>query len=138
MTNSDQILSSPSASVWKKALVGILLFSVVAEFLLAASGFLIRGVLLAQFGLAITPDTSFLAYCLTWLVLAIGLVCGLSLKQVLNDNPNGWTLSQLLGLWWIGIGLALFFKYGKVENLILDAIKGAIIVLCAFKSKPKV
>lgn len=122
----------------RKALIALLTVALVIEVLWPVFGFFAPGLLLDLFKMTPTPDVSFLAFVLSWCLLFVALVCGFTLRLVLKNSPSGWTLSYILGFWWIGIGGSLFLLHGKVENLFLDGLKGALIVAAAFASRKEV
>jgi hypothetical protein len=31
-------------------------------------------------------------------------------------------------VWWIGIGIGIYYTFGKPDNLLLDSVKGLLIV----------
>jgi Na+-driven multidrug efflux pump len=119
----------------RKALIAILTLSLVIEILWPVFGFLAPTFLLELFKMTPTPDLHFLAFVISWCLLFVALVCGYALRQVLRNQPSGWTLSYILGFWWVGIGFSLFFAYGKLENLFLDGVKGALIVAATYASR---
>jgi hypothetical protein len=116
--------------------MGVLIFSCGVEALLSAGGFFAPAALLTQFKLTPSPDTLFLGFVVAWFLLLTTLVCGLAIREVRAGRPVGWTLSYLLGGWWTAIGLALFFAYDRPDHLFLDALKGALMFLAAWKSAP--
>jgi hypothetical protein len=121
---------------WRKLLIGILGLAFAIECLWPIGGFLAPEKLLEAFKIQSTPDALFLTFVLAWCLLFVAVICGLALRLVLRNDPKGWTLSYLLGLWWVGIGGTLFLRYGKVENLFLDGLKGALIFAFAWGSRP--
>lgn len=116
----------------------ILAAAVVIELGLTLGGFVVPERLMAAFKVGVSADMLFLGNVLAWLLLAITLVCGLALKWVMANKEAGWTLSILLGLWWIGIGIGIYVGFGIIDNLFLDSLKGAIIVVAAWQSRPVV
>ena len=122
----------------RKVLIGILSLSLLIEIAWPVLGFFFPDFLIAQFKMTPTPDVSFLTFVLSWCLLFVALVCGLALRLVLQNKAMGWTLSFILGWWWVGIGGSLFLIYGRVDNLLLDGLKGAIIVAAAFASRAEV
>ena len=122
----------------RKLLIAILGLAMVIEFLWPLGGFLAPDMLIGAFKMTVTPDVSFLTFVLSWCLLFVAIICTLALLLVKKSQPLGWTLSYILGLWWIGIGGSLFLIYGKVENLFLDAVKGALICAAAYASRPRV
>lgn len=123
------------ATVARKVLIGILGLAFLVECLFPLGGFFLPETALGLFKVGVTPDTLFLGYVSTWCLLFVAIICGLALHWVLKNETAGWTLSYILGAWWIGIGSALYFVYGRVDNLFLDALKGAIILGSAVASR---
>lgn len=122
----------------RKLLIGILTLALIIELAWPILGFFAADFLIAQFKMTPTPDVSFLAFVLSWCLLFVAVICGLTLRLVIKGQALGWTLSYALGLWWVGIGGSLFLIYGRVDNLLLDGLKGAVIVAAAYASRPEV
>ena len=119
----------------RKGLIGILTVAFIIEVLWPVAGFFAPEFLIAQFKMTPTPEVLFLTFVLSWCLLFVAIICGLALKLVLKSASMGWTLSYILGLWWVGIGGSLFLLHGKIENLFLDGLKGAIICVFAYLSR---
>lgn len=115
----------------KRAHLALLGIALVIELLFTLGGFFAPTATLGAFGVSVTPETRFLGHVVAWTLLFITLICGLALKLVLRNDAVGWTLSYVMGVWWIGIGLALCFGYGQLPNLFIDTLKGALLVLAA-------
>ncbi|MCW3127262.1 MAG: hypothetical protein JWO03_2920 [Bacteroidetes bacterium] len=113
----------------RKLLIAVLLLSLIVELGLAGGLFFARDLMGKMFGLAVSGDTAlFLAYIVGWLCLFVSLVIGLALYQLVNNNPNYATLCYLMGYFWIAIGIAIFVAFHKPDNLIIDTLKGMLIV----------
>ena len=121
----------------KRLLIGSLAAATVFELVFALSGFVVPEAVLEAFKVPTAPETLFLGHVIAWLLLITGLVCALALRWVLKGREAGWTLSLLLGTWWVAIGLGLFVRYGLVANLFLDALKGAVIAAAAWQTRPR-
>jgi hypothetical protein len=123
--------------VARKVLLGILGLAFVIECLFPIGGFGLPDKALEMFKVGITDDTRFLGHVTTWCLLFVALICGLAFLWVKKGRPEGWVLSYILGAWWVGIGTALWLGYGRIDNLFLDACKGAIILASAIASRPR-
>jgi hypothetical protein len=123
--------------VWKKILLVTLAVAFLIEFFLTVAGFAAPTWLLTQFKVTPTPDTYFLGFVSAWFMLLVTALCALAIHQIKRDHANGWLLSYLLGAWWIGIGIGIFVAFGRPDNMVLDSLKGAIIVLAAWRSRPQ-
>lgn len=121
----------------RNLLLALLALSLLIELALTGGAFFARAFTLQQFGVTLSPDTAFLGYIVAWLLLFVSLVCGLALYQLYQRNPDYATLCYLLGLWWIGIGIGIYVAFGKPDNLILDSLKGLLIVLLTSRSRAR-
>lgn len=115
----------------RRPLIGALIASLVFEVFFAAGALFAPETTLGQFGLGVTPDTRFLAFGLGWTFVVISAFIALAIKLVIERDRLGRTLSLLLGSWWVVVGVAIFLKWGKIENLFVDSLKGAVIVAFA-------
>ena len=113
----------------------LLSLALLIELGLTGGAFFAREFTLHQFGVSLTADTSFLGYIVAWLLFFVSLVCGLSLWQVQQRTPDYATLCYLLGFWWIGIGIGIFVAFGKPDNLLLDSLKGLLIVVLTNRTR---
>lgn len=119
----------------KKILLAILGLACLVECGFPIGGFLMPEKLLGLFQIGVTPDTLFFAHVAAWSFLFVAIICGMAFNYVRANQRIGWTLSYVLGLWWIGIGSSLWLIYGRTDNLFLDALKGLIITASAFASR---
>ena len=119
----------------RKLLIAVLIIALLVELVLTAGTFFATEATMAKFGVILNKETAFLGYLVAWFLLFVSIICLLALWQVWN-NKNYHMLCYLLGFWWIGIGLGIYFTFKKPDNLFLDSIKGLIIVLLTKLSKP--
>lgn len=112
----------------RKSLIGILIFSLLAELTLSLGGFFAAPGILKLFGVSFNSDTAFLVYVIAWLLLFVSLVCSVALWQVYTRREYKLTC-YLLGFWWIGIGIGIYLAFKKPDNLLLDSVKGLLIVI---------
>ena len=114
-------------------LLVVLSIALLIELALAGGAFFAPAFTLAQFGVKYGPDTTFLAYIVGWLLLFVTLVAAVAVAQVWQRRPGFATWCYLLGLWWIGIGLGIYYAFGKPDNLFLDSVKGLFIVILTWR-----
>lgn len=112
----------------RKFLIGILILSLLAELALSFGGFFAAPSMLNLFDVSLNNDTSFLAYVIAWLLLFVSIVCSVALWQVYTRGEYKLTC-YLLGFWWIGIGIGIYLAFKKPDNLLLDSVKGLLIVI---------
>jgi len=114
-------------------LLVVLSIALLLELALTGGAFFAPVFTLAKFGVKYSPDTTFLAYIVGWLLLFVSLVAAVALGQVWQRRPSYATWCYLLGLWWIGIGIGIYYSFGKPDNLLLDSVKGLFIVILTWR-----
>lgn len=117
----------------RKLLLLVLFLALVVELALAGGAFFAPAYTLTQFGVRYGPETKFLAYIVAWFLLFVSLAAGVALGQVWQGRPGYATWCYLLGFWWIGIGVGIYYAFGKPDNLLLDSVKGLLIVLLTWR-----
>ena len=117
----------------RKLLLLVLFMALVVELVLAGGAFFAPVFTLTQFGVKYGPETAFLAYLVAWFLLFVSLAAGVAFGQVWQRRPSYATWCYLLGLWWIGIGMGIYYTFGKLDNLLLDSVKGLLIVLLTWR-----
>jgi hypothetical protein len=111
----------------------VLFIALLLELALTGGAFFAPAFTLKQFGVAYGPATTFLTFIMGWLLLFVSLVAAVALVQVQRKRPGFATWCYLLGLWWIGIGIGIYFAFGKPDNLLLDSLKGLLIVVLTWR-----
>ncbi|WP_426059687.1 hypothetical protein [Hymenobacter sp. B1770] len=111
----------------------MLLVSLVAELAMSGGVFFAPVFTLTHFGVKYGPETSFLAYIVGWLLLFVSLAAFVALGQMWQRRPSYATWCYVLGLWWIGIGIGIYYTFGKPDNLLLDSVKGLLIVVLTWR-----
>jgi|GEM_PF-1071605 len=111
----------------------VLFLAIATELALAGGVFFAPAFTLSKFGVAYGPATELLSFALGWLLLLVALVAGLVFVQLWNRWPRYALLCHLLGLWWLAIGLAIYLRFGRLELLLLDSIKGLLVVLLTWR-----
>ena len=114
-------------------LLVVLFIALLLELALTGGAFFAPVFTMAQFGVKYGPETIFLAYIVAWFLLFVSLVAAVALAQVWQRRPGFATWCYLLGVWWIGIGVGIFYAFGKPDNLLLDSVKGILIVILTWR-----
>lgn len=121
----------------RRILIVSLALAGLLELALTVGGFVAPGMLLEAFKVGGSSDTFFLGDVIAWLLMAVTVMCALSLRWVLAGKSVGWSMALILGVWWVGIGLDLALRFGSMPNLVLDSLKGAVIATSAWLSRPR-
>lgn len=114
-------------------LLVVLFIALLLELVLTGGAFFAPVLTLTQFGVKYGPDTTFLVYIVAWLLLFVSLVAAVAVGQVWQRRPSYATWCYLLGVWWIGIGIGIYYAFGKPDNLLLDSLKGLLIVVLTWR-----
>lgn len=114
----------------KKNLLLLALFiSFLFEAFLTAIAFFNPAATLKLFKLSYNADTAMLAYFSAWFLLLITSICVYLMWLVKTNRPGAQGMINLLSLWWVGLGIAIYFMFKRPDNLLTDSLKGAILLL---------
>ena len=117
----------------RPVLLLLLFIATLVEGVLAGGAFFAPAFTMAKFGVKYSPDTAFLCFVTAWLLLFVTLVAGLAFEQVRQRRPHYAPLCYLLGIWWVGIGIGIYAAFGKPDNLLLDTLKGLLIIVFTWR-----
>lgn len=106
----------------------VLAIAALLELGLTGGAFLAPTFTLAQFKVRYGPETAFLAYLTGWFLLLVTLLAVLAFARVWQRRPGYAGLCYVLGWWWVGIGIGIYVAFGRPDNLLLDSLKGVLIV----------
>ena len=114
-------------------LLVVLLIALLLEVALTGGAFFAPAFTLTQFGVKYGPETTFLTYIVGWLLGFVSLVALVAFVQVWQRQRGYAAWCYVLGVWWIGIGIGIYLAFGKPDNLLLDSVKGLLIVLLTWR-----
>lgn len=117
----------------RSLLLWVLLVALLLELALTGGAFFAPAFTLQQFGVKYSPDTAFLGFIIGWLLLFVSVVVAVAFGQVWQRRARYATLCYLLGVWWIGIGVGIYLAFGKPDNLLLDSLKGLLLVVLTWR-----
>lgn len=100
---------------------------------LTAGAFFYPAFMLAQFSVNYGPETAFLTFLTGWFLLLVSLLALLALVRVWQRRRGYAGPCYLLGWWWIGIGIGIYLAFGRPDNLLLDSLKGLLIVVLTWR-----
>ena len=122
----------------KKLLFIILIIAFVIEAALTILCLFKPVTAMGLFGMVYNNETSFLAYIIGWFCLLVSILIVYAFVGLKNNNYGYSVLIYILGCWWIGLGIGVYVNFKKTDNLLLDSVKGIIlVVLNYFYSKEK-
>ncbi len=119
----------------KNLLIGVLIFALIVEMFLTIVCFFAPKFGLQLFGLTYNDQTAFLAFIIAWFLLFISAFIVYILFLLKNNNTQSNVLIYAISIWWIGLGVTVYFMFNKIDNLFLDSLKGIILLFLNSKYK---
>ena len=113
----------------KNLLLFVLFLSFLLEAFLAVIAFFNPAATLKLFKLIYNADTAMLAYFSAWFLLFITTTIVYLMWLVKTNRPGARGMINLLSLWWVGLGIAIYFMFNRPDNLVSDSLKGAILLI---------
>lgn len=113
----------------KNLLFLVLILSLVIELALTFLCFFKPTTALQLFGLQYSDQTSFLGYIIAWFCLLVSVLIVYAMLLLKNNNAAHKAIIYILGFWWICLGLGVYISFKKTDNLLLDSLKGVILVM---------
>ena len=111
----------------------VLLVAIVLDLALTGGAFFAPVFTLGKFGVKYGPATALLGYLTGWFLLFVSAAAGLAFAWVWQRRPHFAALCYLLGLWWVGLGVGTYAAFGRPENLVLDSLKGLLLLFLAWR-----
>jgi hypothetical protein len=115
----------------------VLVIAIGLELALAGGAFFAPAFTLAKFGVKYEFNTQFLAYLTGWFLLFVSLVALLAWARVWQRRPGYAGVCYLLGWWWVGIGVGIYIQFGRLDNLLLDSLKGLLIIVLTWQCQAR-
>lgn len=112
----------------KKLLYIILIAALAIEATLTILCFFKPVLAVGLFGLTYTTETAFLGYIIAWFCLLVSALIVYAIIGLKNDSSYFEVLVYILGCWWIGLGIGVYVAFKKTDNLLLDSIKGLLLI----------
>lgn len=98
------------------------------ELALTGGAFFAPAFTLTKFQVKYGPETAFLTYLTGWFLLLVSGLAVLAFGRVWQRRAGYAGLCYVLGWWWIGIGVGIYLAFGRPDNLLLDSLKGVLII----------
>lgn len=116
----------------KNILLSLLGFALLIEIVLTILCFFLPMKALELFGMTYNNETAFMGYIIAWFCLLVSLLIIFAIDLIRKNNVTYKTIVNLLGFWWIFLGIGIYLKFGKIDNLFLDTVKGMLLVCANF------
>lgn len=113
----------------KNLLLFALFLSFVLEGFLTVMAFFNPAATLKLFKLTYNADTAMLAYFSAWFLLFISTLIVYLMWLVKTNRPEARGMINLLSLWWVGLGIAIYIMFKRPDNLLTDSLKGTLLIL---------
>ncbi len=113
----------------KKLLIALLCLSLLLEAYITFLCFFMPEKAVASMNETFTSKEVFPLFLIGWFLLLVTILIGWLIYAVAKNQPGYQALIYILGLWWIAIGIAIYFKNGTSLNLITDSLKGFLLIL---------
>ena len=121
----------------KKLLLALLGIALTIELALTVGAFFFPEQTLIQFRLTVNPDSFFMIHLTGWFLLVIDALIIAAIRGVMKNDPLGWKIANLVSVWWVALGLSIYFFCGRPDNLGLDSAKGVLILIAGYFSSPQ-
>ncbi len=121
----------------KNTFLGLLSLSLLIELVLTLLCFFMPAMAMELFGMQYNVQTAFLGYIIAWFCLLVSVFILYCLYLLYTNNVQYKPIIYLLSFWWVGLGLGVYMVFGKIDNLLLDSLKGALLLLLNYKYKIK-
>jgi hypothetical protein len=120
----------------KKYIIGLLVLAFIVEAILTFLCFFMPAKAMELFGMQYNEQLSFLGYIIAWFLLLVSVFILYTIYLVKKDIVLAKHMINILGCWWVALGIGVYFAFGKIDNLLLDSSKGVILlVLNYFNAK---
>lgn len=121
----------------RNLLLTVLALALLIELALAGGAFFAPALVLAKFGVRYEANARFLTYLVGWFLLFVSLIVLLALGRVWQRRAGFAGLCYLLGWWWLGIGIGIYIQFGRPENLLLDSLKGFLLLVITWQCQSR-
>lgn len=122
----------PKKLTWSFGLVILLIFQIIVALVIV--GFLTVDFpsLAQQLGLKYQPELGILQFLVIYGFVISASICLWSLIWIKNSNIAGIQAGITVGILLFALGVAFFVKFNRVDVLLFDSIRGALMVIFGF------
>ena len=80
------------------------------------------------FGMQYNEQFAFLSFIIAWFLLLVTIFIGYSIYLLQVNKVGSKAIINILGFWWIALGIGVYAVFDKLDNLLLDSLKGMVIL----------
>lgn len=113
----------------RKLLLGLLAVSFLLEGYLTAIAFISPEKVVKQLGITYDASLAFPTFILAWFLLLVTILIAYIIYAVWENKAGYKPILVILSIWWIGIGIGIYFFQGVYDNLLTDSLKGALLLI---------
>jgi DMSO/TMAO reductase YedYZ heme-binding membrane subunit len=112
----------------KKILFVTLILAFVIEAVLSFLCFFMPAKAMELFGMQYNDQFAFLGYIIAWFLLLVTVLIGYAIYLFQINKAGSKAIINILGFWWLGLGIGVYAIFDKLDNLLLDSLKGMVIL----------
>ena len=119
--------------IWKRLFIGILSLQAVLELVVGgALLFSFQTALESGFGITYNSELEVLGTALGIYLLLLTTLIILSIVWTIRNNYAGITIGIIVGLFLFIFGVVSFVKFGQVQAIMIDSIRGLLTIIFAY------
>ncbi len=112
----------------KKILFITLVLSFVIEATLTFLCFFMPEKAIELFGMHYSEQFAFLGFIISWFLLLVSCLIGYAIYLLQTNKVGSRAIINILGFWWVALGIAVYAAYDKLDNLLMDSLKGMLLL----------
>jgi DMSO/TMAO reductase YedYZ heme-binding membrane subunit len=112
----------------KNILFITLILAFIIEAVLSFLCFFMPAKAMELFGMQYNEQFAFLGYIIAWFLLLVTILIGYAMYLLQINKAGSRAIINILGFWWIGLGIGVYTVFDKLDNLLLDSLKGMVIL----------
>jgi DMSO/TMAO reductase YedYZ heme-binding membrane subunit len=112
----------------RKALLITLILSFIIEAALSFLSFFMPAKAIELFDMQYNEQFAFLGYIIAWFLLLVTALIGYAIYLLQTNKVGSKAIINILGFWWICLGIGVYAVFDKLDNLLLDSLRGMVIL----------
>jgi DMSO/TMAO reductase YedYZ heme-binding membrane subunit len=112
----------------KKILLISLILALIIEAVLSFLCFFMPAKAMSLFGMQYNEQVAFLGFIIAWFLLLVTILIGYAIYLLQINKMGSKAIINILGFWWIALGIGVYAIFDRLDNLLLDSLKGMVIL----------